>query len=428
MLFDEDLTMNELLDSMEREEMRRREMLRLPFECHFGDRQVPNQFQRSQSSQLRVNVNLNRASQSNLFGPTSSHPSDPTFQMDDEQIGLNRSIELDGFALNERKRHAIPKKLPRENYRDGIPADFHLPLRSDRIGSTYRKHSNKQTLPEENESTADVCKRLRRMRHNCEEAEQRAIKRREELDNFKSRSKEGDGHWWKDRRMDFEPMDLNDFALNVDKMLARHENRAKSGGLQLDFNGKNADPKRYVQSTNAFQSKSGDFHPKTKSSQSSLNKTVTLRRRSDSFPSIPQHTDASANKSLERLEAAGRRFPQLDKALGPILHMRGGDKNLVFEFMEMLDRRVRICEDQLKRMLRDRCSVPKTRRQLANYEICTQQRDITLLQELAALLRSTLKIAPTDDYIQRQLAANKRAPQRKQQLSILETSIGQIYL
>lgn len=34
---EQDVSMDELLDAMEQEERRRREMLRLPFECRFGD-------------------------------------------------------------------------------------------------------------------------------------------------------------------------------------------------------------------------------------------------------------------------------------------------------------------------------------------------------------------------------------------------------
>lgn len=60
----------------------------------------------------------------------------------------------------------------------------------------------------------------------------------------------------------------------------------------------------------------------------------------------------NASISLQRLEVAADRLPLIGKQLQHVLGMKGANQNLVFEFIELVDRRIHINEDQLKRMLR----------------------------------------------------------------------------
>lgn len=193
--------------------------------------------------------------------------------------------------------------------------------------STYRKlpKSHRSAPTRKTEHVDDICQNIRRMRHRFEEAERKAARRQTELKDFQLRS--------------------HDVLIKQRDVDSRSNDGPES---RINYKKCNEIVSNLPRGNHGFQSRSGDFPLKRKNTFTKLDKP-SVCRLSESVPSSLNTTNAGV--SMQRLEAAGRRFPQLQKALAPVLGMRQ-DKNLVFEFMEMLDRRVKICEDHLRRMMR----------------------------------------------------------------------------
>lgn len=124
MNFDAFNPIEELLDELEFEDERRREMLRLPFECHFESGRNNGLEINLRHSGMRINFN----------GPASSHPSDPTLRdipqhdNDYQQGSKNGSV-----GANYHKLNLQTANNPELRYKDGIPAECYQVSKPTRI-------------------------------------------------------------------------------------------------------------------------------------------------------------------------------------------------------------------------------------------------------------------------------------------------------
>lgn len=100
------------------------------------------------------------------------------------------------------------------------------------------------------------------------------------------------------------------------------------------------DPRKY-QSTNSLP-----IH-----ANPPMNKTYSVNLLAGSLPCMTIEKRQKVDFYLQRLDVASQRLPLIGKQLEHVLNM-GEDKNIAFEFAELVERRIRICEDQMKRLLR----------------------------------------------------------------------------
>ncbi|KAI6210385.1 hypothetical protein M3Y96_00322600 [Aphelenchoides besseyi] len=134
-----------------------------------------------------------------------------------------------------------------------------------------------------------------------------------------------------------------------------------------------------------------------------------------------------ATNEFQRLNLAARRFASLKRPIGIISKLPSG-KNLVFEFLEILDRRIKCTEGDWKKKMRDRCSIPKTQRDEMEDEIVELQEEQRQLETLFRNMSGRLGINPADDYVARRLVCDRSCSTRKKQIEVLETAIAETFM
>ncbi|KAI6204278.1 hypothetical protein M3Y94_00654700 [Aphelenchoides besseyi] len=134
-----------------------------------------------------------------------------------------------------------------------------------------------------------------------------------------------------------------------------------------------------------------------------------------------------ATDEFQRLNLAARRFACLKRPIGIVSKLPSG-KNLVFEFLEILDRRIKCTEGDWKKKMRDRCSIPKTQRDEVESEIVVLQDEQRQLETLFQSMIGRLGINPTDDYVARRLVCDRVCSTRKKQIEVLETAIAETFM